>query len=112
MTTINRTIATLVPTDSAVRSRHADLRALPAALRSEWIKYSTLRTNKVMLAASAGLGAAVALALAATNTDPTLMASELFIYPLPLIATLSLITGILLFTAEAQHGTLAVTLIA
>ena len=41
-----------------------------------------------------------------------LTASELFIYPLPLIATLATVTGILMFTAEAQHGTLAVALTA
>ena len=50
--------------------------------------------------------------MAATTTDPTLTASELFIYPLPLVAMLAIVVGILMFTGEAQHGTLAVTLAA
>ena len=50
--------------------------------------------------------------MAATATDPTLTASELFIYPLPLVAMLAAVVGILMFTGEAQHGTLAVTLVA
>ena len=49
---------------------------------------------------------------AATATDPTLTASELFIYPLPLVAMLASVVGILMFTGEAQHGTLAVALVA
>lgn len=97
---------------SVTRTRATDLRSVPAALRSEWIKVSTLRTNKVILAVTGGVGAAIAGALAATATDIQVPASELFIYPLPLVATLAIVTGILMFTAEAQHGTLAVTLAA
>lgn len=111
MTTINPAITTIsgAPT---LRTRTKDLGAVPAALRSEWIKVSTLRTNRVILALTAGVGATIAAALAATSTDASLTASELFIYPLPLVATLAIVTGILMFTAEAQHGTLAVTLAA
>jgi ABC-2 type transport system permease protein len=97
---------------TAVRSSSDDLRAVPAALRSEWIKLSALRSTKVILALTAVIGAVIAGGLAATNTDPSLTASELFIYPLPLVAMLASVTGILMFTGEAQHGTLAVTLMA
>ena len=58
------------------------------------------------------IGALIAGVLAATNTDPTLTASELFIYPLPFVAMLAAVAGILMFTGEAQHGTLAVALTA
>lgn len=101
-----------VANTSVTRTRATDFRSVPAALRSEWIKVSTLRTNKVILAVTGGVGAAIAGALAATATDIQVPASELFIYPLPLVATLAIVTGILMFTAEAQHGTLAVTLAA
>ena len=97
---------------SAVRTRSDDVRAVPAALRSEWIKLTALRANKVILALTAITGAVIAGALAATATDPTLTASELFIYPLPLVAMLASVVGILMFTGEAQHGTLAVALVA
>ncbi len=97
---------------TAVRTPSDDVRAVPAALRSEWIKLTALRANKVILALTAVIGAVIAGGLAATATDPTLTASELFIYPLPLVAMLAGVTGILMFTGEAQHGTLAVTLAA
>jgi hypothetical protein len=97
---------------SAVRTRSDDVRAVPAALRSEWIKLTALRANKVILVLTAVTGAVIAGALAATATDPALTASELFIYPLPLVAMLASVVGILMFTGEAQHGTLAVALVA
>jgi hypothetical protein len=93
---------------SAVRTSTHDLRALPAALRSEWIKLTSLRANRAILAMTAATGALIAGVLAATATDPALTASELFIYPLPLVAMLAAVAGILMFTGEAQHGTLAV----
>ncbi len=97
---------------SAARTRSDDVRAVPAALRSEWIKLTALRANKVILALTAITGAVIAAVLAATATDPALTASELFIYPLPLVAMLAAVVGILMFTGEAQHGTLAVALAA
>lgn len=97
---------------STVRTTADDVRAVPAALRSEWIKLSTLRANTIILALTAVIGALIAGGLAATATDPTLTASELFIYPLPLVAMLAAVAGILLFTGESQHGTLPVVLAA
>jgi hypothetical protein len=113
MTTTSPTITTTLPGHrTTVRTGSRDLRTVPAALRSEWIKLTTLRTNKVILALTVGVGVTIAIALAATSTDAPLQASELFIYPLPLIATLALVTGILMFTGEVQHGTLPVALAA
>jgi ABC-2 type transport system permease protein len=117
MTTTSPSIAAApasrAPADrTAVRIPSDDLRALPAALRSEGIKLTGLRANKVILALTGVVGAGIAGGLAATSTDPTLTAAELFIYPLPLVAMLACVTGILMFTGEAQHGTLATTLIA
>lgn len=109
----------VTPTDAdrmseraAVRTSADDLRSVPAALHSEWIKITALRANTVILALTAAIGAVIAGGLAATTTDPTLTAAELFIYPLPLVAMLAAVTGILMFTGEAQHGSLAITLIA
>jgi len=92
---------------SALRSRRDDLKAIPAALKSEWIKLASLRANKMILAVTPLVGALIAWALASSATITRLTASELFIFPLPLVAMLATITGILMFTAEAQHGTLA-----
>ncbi len=60
------------------------MRAVPAALRSEWIKLASLRANKVVLALTPVIGGLIAWALASSTTDTRLTASELFIFPLPL----------------------------
>ena len=114
MTTIDTTTTTawLAGDRTAIPSASHDVRAVPDALRSEWIKLSSLRANKVILALTAVVGAVIAGGLAATTSDPQLTASELFIYPLPLVAMLAAVAGILMFTSEAQHGTLAVMLAA
>ncbi len=117
MTTISPTIpssAILGTTNnrSALRTRKDDLRTIPAALTAESIKLTSLRPNKVIAALTPVIGALIAWALASSSTDKNLTASELFIFPLPLIAMLATVTGILMFTAEAQHGTLAAALTA
>jgi ABC-2 type transport system permease protein len=94
------------------RTRRDDIRAFPSALTSEWIKLTSLRANRAILGLGAVVAMLVAWALAMSSTDPADTASELFIFPLPLIATLAIVTGILMFSGEAQHGTLAVTLTA
>jgi ABC-2 type transport system permease protein len=112
MHTTSPTIPWTTGERAAVRTRGDDLRAVPSALRSEWIKLASLRANKVILVLTAAIGGLIAWVLASTATDPALTAAELFIYPLPLVATLATVTGILMFTSEAQHGTLAATLTA
>lgn len=104
--TVGTAPASRVRSEASRRSRRDDLRSLPDALRSEWIKLSTLRSTRLILALTGVIGAIIAWALAATSSDPSLAASELFIYPLPLVAMLAAVTGILTFTAEVQHGTL------
>ncbi|NLD75410.1 MAG: ABC transporter permease subunit, partial [Acidimicrobiales bacterium] len=94
------------------RDRRDHVGAVRAALRSEWIKLSTLRAHKLILVATALIGAAIAFVLAATAGDEPLTAAELFIYPLPLVAMLAAVTGILMFTADDEHGLLAVALTA
>ncbi len=95
---------------SALRTFGDDVAGVPAALLSEWIKLASLRANKLILALTPMVGGLIAWALARSGSEQNLTASELFIFPLPLIATLATVTGILMFTSEAQHGTLAVTL--
>lgn len=113
-TTTTTTVTWADHEPTAVRTRRDDVHAIPSALRSEWIKLTALRANKVILALTAGVSAVIAGGLAATASasDPVLPASELFIYPLPLVAMLAAVAGILMFTGEAQHGTLAVILAA
>ena len=84
-------------------------RTLPAVLRSERIKATTVRANKVLLATSAIIGLLTSWATATFVTDEVLTATDVFVYPMLLTAVLAAIAGILLFTSEVQHGTLAGT---
>jgi ABC-2 type transport system permease protein len=92
---------------SAARSRSDDLKSVPAALHSEWIKLSSLRANKAILGATAIVGGVVAWASATFVTDEVLTVARVFIFPTVLTAVLAAVAGILLFTSEAEHGTLA-----
>ncbi|MEJ7787170.1 MAG: hypothetical protein WKF96_20400 [Solirubrobacteraceae bacterium] len=99
-------------TAHASRSVRADLRSLPAAVRSDWVKLSTLRSTGAVTAATALLGALTSLAVARFVTDEVLFASDVFVFSSVLTGVLAAITGLLLFTSEVQHGTLAGTLAA
>lgn len=110
MTITSPTISWTASDRSAVRSRNDDLRAVPAALRSEWIKLSSLRSNKVILALVIVISGLTAWFVAISEKG--LSAAEISVYPTVLVAMLSAVASILLFTAEAQHGTLGGTLTA
>ena len=85
---------------------------LAAVLRSEVIKSTTVRTNKVLLAITAIIGLPITWATAVLLTDEVLTVTDVFVYPTAPTAVLAAIAGILLFTAEVQHGTLAGSLTA
>jgi ABC-2 type transport system permease protein len=108
MTTITHDITTR----STTRSTRDDLDAVPQALRSEWIKLSSLRANKVILVVAAAVNGLAAWSVATFVTDEVLTVSEVFVYPAVLTAALAAIAAILVFTSEAQHGTLAGSLAA
>ncbi|HSP03322.1 MAG TPA: ABC transporter permease subunit [Acidimicrobiales bacterium] len=103
-----------LPTDRIVAApaRRRDLAQLPAVLRSEWIKATTVRTNKTILVAAAVVGLLTSWATAVFLKDHDLIAVEVATGATALTAVLASIAGILLFSAEAQHGTLASALTA
>jgi ABC-2 type transport system permease protein len=90
-----------------IRSRGEHARALPAALHSEWIKLSTVRSNTVIIGITAIAGGVTAWATAVLLTDHDLTVAQVFLGPTALTAVLAAVAGILLFSSEAQHGTLA-----
>ena len=85
---------------------------LAAVLRSELIKSTTVRANKVLLAIAAIIGLPITWATAATATDEVLTVTDVFVFPTAPTAVLAAIAGVLLFTSEVQHGTLAGSLTA
>jgi len=94
------------------RSRRDDVRAIPTVLRSEWIKVSSLRMSRVILGLTVAINGLASWATATFVTDEVLTVAEVYIYPAVLTSVLAAIAAILVFTSEAQHGTLAVTLTA
>jgi hypothetical protein len=107
------TISTTVPTDELLRrSRRDDTAAIPTALRSEWIKVSSLRANVTILAMTPVIGVALSWIMATfvkvdPDTDIPFTVGETFIFSTWLTTVLAAILGTLMFTSEAQHGTLA-----
>ncbi|MEW9529235.1 ABC transporter permease subunit [Microbispora sp. NPDC049125] len=94
------------------RSRDDDLKAVPGVLKSEWIKLSSVRANTAILGLTIVMGGLTSWAVATFVTDEVLTASGIFIYSTVLTAVVASIAGILLFSSEAQHGTLAAALTA
>lgn len=95
-----------------VRTSGDDLRSVPTVLKSEWIKLSTVRANKVILGMTVAINGFAAWAVATFVKDEVLTVSEVFVFPALLTAVLAAVASILLFTTEAQHGTLATSLTA
>ncbi len=94
------------------RSTSDDLKAVPTVLKSEWIKLSTVRSNKAILGLTAVVGGVVAWASATFVTDEVLTVADVYVYSTFLTAVFAAVAGILLFTSEAQHGTLGTSLTA
>jgi hypothetical protein len=101
--------ATLAPSDgyNARRSATDDLRAVANVLASEWIKVTSLRSNKLILGSTALVGGLVAWACAVFVTDEVQTIAEVFVFSTVLTAMCAAVVGVLLFTAEAHHGTFA-----
>ena len=104
------TSSTVAPHEFATRSVRTDMGGVPNALRSEWIKLSSIRSNRAILAVTTLLGGLTSWAVATFVTDEVLVVSDVFIFSTVLTAVLAAVAGILLFTSEVQHGTLAAAL--
>jgi ABC-2 type transport system permease protein len=107
---------TIVPTAARpqpmTRQRSDDVAALPAALRSEWIKLRSLRSTPGLLAAVVVIGVLLSWILATfVKTDPDthvpFTIGETFVFSTWLTMVLAIVMGTLSITSEVQHGTLA-----
>lgn len=96
----------------ATRTRSGDIKAIPAALTSEWIKLTTVRSTQMMLGLNFLGGLLVAWAVASFLTGETLTVSQGAFYWTVFVAIVVAVAGVLVFTAEVQHGTLAAALAA
>jgi ABC-2 type transport system permease protein len=94
------------------RSPAHDVRAVRSALRSEWIKASTVRTNAAILLFALVGGLLVSWAVATFVTDEVLVVAQVGFYWTSVTGMLAAIGGVLLFGSEVQHGTLSAALAA
>jgi ABC-2 type transport system permease protein len=117
ITALSTSSTTTTTTTTTTRSRNDDLAAIPAALRSEWIKTRSLRSNVAILGLTVVLGVLLSLILAVfVKDDPKkhipFTVGDTFIFSTWLTTVLAIVMGILMFTSEVQHGTLANTIAA
>jgi ABC-2 type transport system permease protein len=96
----------------ATRFAGGDVRAVLAALRSDWIKASTVRVNWAILLLALVGGLLVSWAVAMFVTDEVLVVAQVGFYWTSVTSMLAAIGGVLLFGSEVQHGTLAATVAA
>ena len=94
------------------RTRSDDVAAVPAAIRSEWIKLRSLRSTWAILALTAVIGVVMSWVLATfVKTDPyehlPFTVANSFMASTWLSTVLALVVGILMFTSEVQHGTIS-----
>jgi ABC-2 type transport system permease protein len=100
------------PTPHPVRSPGGDLASFPAAVHSEYVKLTTLRSNTAIAGLTGLIGVFATWATAALVQDEVLVISDVFVYSTFLTAVIAAITSILTITAEVQHGTLTTALTA
>jgi hypothetical protein len=103
MTTTELTLPTSRAAEPTPTTGHA---RLAAALRSEWIKTTTVRTNKAILLGAFVFSSLLSWATAVFYTDEVLTVAKAFLFSTWLTAVLAVIAGVLSFSAEVQHGTL------
>ena len=95
-----------------VRSSRDAVTALPAALRSEWIKLRSLRSTPALLGGVIVVGVLLSWILATfvkndPNTHVPFTIGQTFVFSTWLTMVLAIVMGTLSFTSEVEHGTLA-----
>jgi ABC-type transport system involved in multi-copper enzyme maturation permease subunit len=94
------------------RSTGDDASAVVAALKSDWIKASTVRANRALLVLTVGGGLLVSWAVGVLVTDQVQYVAQVGFFWTSVTSMLAAIGGVLLFGSEVQHGTLATALAA
>ena len=101
----------------ATRSHRDSVAAIPNALASEWTKLRSLRSNLAILCGTTAIGIVLVWVLAVfVKTDPdtreAFTIGNSFSFPTWLSTVMAVVAGILMFTSEVQHGTLAAVITA
>ena len=106
--------STLLPAEqrSTTRSTADDAKAVIAALKSDWIKISTVRANRALLLLTIAGGLLVSWAVGVLVTDQVQYVAQVGFFWTSVTSMLAAISGVLIFGSEVQHGTLATSVAA
>jgi ABC-type transport system involved in multi-copper enzyme maturation permease subunit len=107
------TVTTTTP-EHAVRPRalSSPFHRLRRALHAETIKLTTVRAYGIILLLTVAVAGLANLGVGRYVDDGTMTVANMFVFGLVFAAVLAAVAGILLFSSEVQHGTLAPTLTA
>ena len=107
-TTLTRPSTSFEPTPPATSARHRlerhDSRFI-ASLRSEWIKLTTVRAPRAILALTILVGGAASFMVARFVDEPDLSVANVFGFSAVFTAVFAAVSGILAYTTEAEHHT-------
>ena len=76
-----------------------------SSLRSEWIKLATVRSPRAILALTVTVGGAAAFMVARLVDEPDVNVATVFGFSAVFTAVFAAVSGILVYTAEAEHHT-------
>ncbi len=94
-------------TTPGTRSTSDSVRSIPGVLRGEWIKVTSLRSTAAISVLVVALSGLATWAIARYVRDEIFTATELFSFPGIFTSVFAAVVGILMFSSEAQHGTLS-----
>lgn len=80
-------------------------RRFALSLRSEWIKLATVRSPRAILALTVAVGGAAAFMVARLVDEPDVNVATVFGFSAVFTAVFAAVSGILIYTAEAEHRT-------
>ncbi len=108
-TTIDATSSTSLgpssPRQLASRGRVGTGSRLTDSLRSEWIKLTTVRSPRAILALTVLVGGIASFMVARLVDQPGLNVAGMFGFSAVFTAVFAAVSGILVYTAEAEHHT-------
>lgn len=118
-TSVDSAEPSAAPRDAApaTRTRRDGVAAVARATASEWTKLRSIRSTRAILYGTTAVGVVLVWVLAVfVGTDPdtgeAFTLGNSFSFPTWLSTVMAVVAGIVMFTSEVQHGTLAVVVAA
>lgn len=100
----------LHPSPMRTRTLADDVAALPGTIHSEWIKLVSLRSTYVIGLFTLIVGLVVSWAVATFPSNDVVSVETAWFYWTAVSAVLAAVVGVMIFTADVQHGGLPIML--